>query len=323
MRESAPGLLPFVHSAYEKSSFLFCCVNILQSAEGVQQGGPLGPLLFCLAIHPTACKLKSEYKLFYLDDGTMGGSLPTILHDLRLVESMALDVGLELNCHKSELTRDDQASREAMLVEVPNQHLVSGGCANLLGSPSGVLESIDKVLREKAIQLQLMGGRLPHLHSHDALLLLRHSFTIPKLIYIMRTSPCFLSAELEVYDNLLKTILCDVINVRLDEVSWSQACLPIRFGGIGVRRVAQLATSFLASAACCSDLIRLILPLHLQNVSYPPQESALASWQCGHNEPHLLAWPLIARRSGIVQGFKRPISLIWMICLIPVLKRAC
>ena len=181
----------------------------------------------------------------------------------------------------------DQASREAILVEVPDLQVVSGGCANLLGSPIGGLESIDKVLREKSGQLRLMGGRLPHLHLHDALLLLlRHSFVIPKLLYIMRTSPCFLSAELEVYDNLLKTILCDVTNVRLDEVSWSQASLPIRSGGIGVRRVAQLAPSaFLASAAGCSDLIRLILPSYLQNVSYPTQESALDCWQCGHDEP--------------------------------------
>ena len=88
------------------------------------------------------------------------------------------------------------------------------------------------------------------------------------------------------YDNLLKTILCDVINVQLDEVSWSQAFLPIRFGGIDIRRTAQLApAAFLTSAAGCSDLIRLILPSHLQNVSYPAQESTLTSWQCGHDEP--------------------------------------
>ena len=137
VRENALGLLFFVHSAYEKPSSLFCGVNILQSAEGVQQGDPLVSLLFCFAIHPMARKLKSVFKLFYLDDGTLGGSLPTILHDLHLVESMALDLRLELNCHKSELICDDQASREAMLVEVPDLQVVSGGCANLLGSPIG------------------------------------------------------------------------------------------------------------------------------------------------------------------------------------------
>ena len=78
-------------------------------------------------------KLKSVFKLFYLDDGTLEGSLPTILHDFRLVESMAWIWGLELNCHKSELICDDQASREAMLVAVPDLQVVSGDCTNLLG----------------------------------------------------------------------------------------------------------------------------------------------------------------------------------------------
>ena len=33
-------------------STLYFGGSVLNSAEGVQQGDPLGPLLFCLAIHP-------------------------------------------------------------------------------------------------------------------------------------------------------------------------------------------------------------------------------------------------------------------------------
>ena len=42
----APDLLPFVHSSYSSSASLFWNDRIIQSAEGVQQGDPLGPLLF-------------------------------------------------------------------------------------------------------------------------------------------------------------------------------------------------------------------------------------------------------------------------------------
>ena len=46
-----PQLFSFVHSAYSSPSSLFWKDRVLQSAEGVQQGDPLGLLLFCLTIH--------------------------------------------------------------------------------------------------------------------------------------------------------------------------------------------------------------------------------------------------------------------------------
>ena len=47
-----PGLLPLVSSAYESPSHLWLGDNVLSSEEGVQQGDPLGPLLFSITIHP-------------------------------------------------------------------------------------------------------------------------------------------------------------------------------------------------------------------------------------------------------------------------------
>ena len=41
---SAPSLFPLVHSAYSSPSTLFWGDKTIQSAEGVQQGDPLGPL---------------------------------------------------------------------------------------------------------------------------------------------------------------------------------------------------------------------------------------------------------------------------------------
>ena len=99
----APELFQFVYSADQIPSSLFCGDNVLQSEEGVQQGDPLGPLLFCLTIHPLVTKLISEFKIFYRDDGTLGGSAEFVLHYLQLVEREAAELGLQLNCSKSEL----------------------------------------------------------------------------------------------------------------------------------------------------------------------------------------------------------------------------
>ena len=47
--EMVPGLFPFVHSSNGSPSLLFWGDRTIVSAEGVQQGDPLGP--FCLSIH--------------------------------------------------------------------------------------------------------------------------------------------------------------------------------------------------------------------------------------------------------------------------------
>ena len=47
--ERVPQIFPLVHSAYSAPSFLFIQDKTIQSAEGIQQGDPLGPLLYSLA----------------------------------------------------------------------------------------------------------------------------------------------------------------------------------------------------------------------------------------------------------------------------------
>ena len=51
----------------------------------MQQGDPLGPLLFCLTIHEVTQGLKSEFCVLYLDDLSLGGNVKTLLDDLQTV----------------------------------------------------------------------------------------------------------------------------------------------------------------------------------------------------------------------------------------------
>ena len=85
VQEKAQVIYPLVHAPYSTPSFLFFGDCIMQSAEGVQQGDPLGPLLFCLAIHDVVSNLRSEFTAFYLDDGTLDGSLEDIKADLAYI----------------------------------------------------------------------------------------------------------------------------------------------------------------------------------------------------------------------------------------------
>ena len=160
---------------------------------------------------------------------------------------------------------------------MPGLRSVRCSQATLLGSPIGDIDCIDNCLQKKIALLQIMGERLDLLCSHDALILLRHYFSIPKVLYILRTAPCFLSYHLKSFDDLLRSTLSNIVNISLDsDVAWLQASLPVKVGGIGIRRSTQLAPSaFLASAAGCADLIHQILPPHFTTNDSPYIESAL------------------------------------------------
>ena len=71
--DAVPELLPFCKSAYQDPSVLAYGSRNVMSCEGVQQGDPLGPLLFSLTLHPIFVSMKSPVKCGYLDDVTAAG----------------------------------------------------------------------------------------------------------------------------------------------------------------------------------------------------------------------------------------------------------
>ena len=62
--EHLPSLFNYVLSSYGAPSFLSYGDHLLLSEEGVQQGDPLGPLLFCLAILPIVERLSSPLNMW-------------------------------------------------------------------------------------------------------------------------------------------------------------------------------------------------------------------------------------------------------------------
>ena len=158
------------------------------SAEGVQQGDPLGPLLFCLAIHRHCSQMRSPLYLMYLDDVTIAGAVDNILHDLEVIkEAKTLD--LTLNSNTSEIISVDATVRGTILCSIPGAKTVSPEKATLLGSPLSNVTSIDDALLDKSTALQRMGARFKYLAAHDSLVLLHHSFALPRLHYLLHTAP--------------------------------------------------------------------------------------------------------------------------------------
>jgi hypothetical protein len=103
--------------------------------------------------------------------------------------------------------------------------------------------------------------RLSTMSAHEALFLTRNALAMPKLLYILRTSPCFLSDKTQRYDNIVRKALSQCLNISLGDNTWSQASLPVRWGGLGVRSATSLAPSaFLSSRFSVDSLIHNLLP---------------------------------------------------------------
>ena len=72
VKEEIPLLYPMVWQAYSTESHLyFGDEETVFSREGLQQGDPLGGLLFSLGIADIVDFCESELCVFYLDDGTL------------------------------------------------------------------------------------------------------------------------------------------------------------------------------------------------------------------------------------------------------------
>ena len=87
-----------IYQCYSTQSYLyFGDKDLLYSKEGVQQGDPLGPLLFSLGIRDLMKSCKSEVNIWYLDDGTVCGEPKTVQEDLTRIMEASNPLDLSVN----------------------------------------------------------------------------------------------------------------------------------------------------------------------------------------------------------------------------------
>ena len=215
-----------------------------------------------------------------------GGNVDNFKLDLEVVEQEGAEIRLHLNKGKSEIICENPEISDPIVQCLPGAKIVDPSKAAMLGSPIGDVSSVSDALTTKVNQLKRMGEWLQLLSAHDTILLLKHSFSLPKLLYNLRTSPCFLSPVLQVYDELLKSTLSGITNIHFGEydLAWSQATLPVRIGGLGIRCAVDLAPSaYLASTAASLDLVHHIIPARLQGLPLTRVSDAFALWSQGHD----------------------------------------
>ena len=96
--------------SYGSPPLLWHPLGCVSSQTGVQQGDPLGPMLFALVLHKLVSSIDADdgclnliLQTWYLDDGVLANNHTAVLHALQIIEEMGPDLGLSINRAKYEL----------------------------------------------------------------------------------------------------------------------------------------------------------------------------------------------------------------------------
>ena len=187
------------------------------------------------------------FNVWYLDDATIAGDPRSVCDDIKRCSRMLADIGLFLNPPKSELLNlgldETVFLRETLGINsiLENVSFAKKEDVILIGSPL-TSTAIRPQFQHKLSIFKAMTEKLSHLDRHPAYFLLKNCFSMPKLMYLLQSSPTFQHPDLIAdFDDCLKSCATDICNVSFDDIGWIQATLPIRLGGIGLHRASDLA----------------------------------------------------------------------------------
>ena len=287
VRERAPGLYRLLWQAYSEPTPLYYGTVRIQSATGLQQGDPCGPVVFSLNIDAAAREVKSAFNMWYLDDGSIGGNTDTVFRDLEQLIPALSARGLVVNPAKCEILLPESCTEHQKRTTVEHLHQLIPGAAvvgqfeaRMLGAPM-TDTAAECVMAEKQRDLERMVDRLQHVDSHSAFYLLRSCLWIPKLQYILRAAPVYRRLDLlQPLDETPRAATCSITNVSFSHGSWTQAILPTRYGGLGLRRTQDLALpSYAASFHHCMQLVVTMLPGTLHASLSAEREVVVTDWR--------------------------------------------
>ena len=131
---------------------------------------------------------------------------------------------------------------------------------DLLGSP--ILNDATRCcIVKKLSEYKRMNDCIVLLDGHPGLLLLKNAFSLLRLLLTIRSALCHYHPELLAeYDVITRSTTEALCNIHFGDNSWSQAKLPVRYGGLGLRTAADLALpAFLSSRAASISLVNDIL----------------------------------------------------------------
>ena len=231
----------WLECCYGAQPLLHLGEHTILSKCGVQQGDPLGPLAFALALHPIVERIRREIpglniNAWYLDDGTLCRSAEDLCAALAIVEEDGPARGLHLNRGKSLLYIPGDASFDHN--PLPSDIPVNRVGFDLLGSPVGPPSFCEESVLKRVRKVQVVLDRLPDLQdSQMESTILRSCLALPKVSFALRTCPPgHIKEATSKFDNAMLEAISDLAGGPLQNWAWLKASLSSSLGGLGIRR---------------------------------------------------------------------------------------
>ena len=273
VRATFPYLAPWVDSMYGEQSGLWMDGHRIDSQRGVQQGDPLGPLLFSLALQVAIERVQAraefespgdlDFMVFYLDDGALAGPSDVVLWFATELEKEFNAIGLSVNwgVGKSEAI---PSAMEAGVVDhnrILQLHVNTTGCFKLLGAAIGNDRFCEAASEKRRKKVAPLFNALPDLEDPQlAYILLKHCASFCKMSYSMRAVPRDSHLQsLTRFDKDVRRAFNSAVGIRPDDDAWKRACRPVSYAGLGLRSVADFSdVAYIASIASTLKLAQAI-----------------------------------------------------------------
>ena len=262
VREQFPEFFNWVNCCYGEVSILDFENLTIDSAAGVQQGDPLGPALFALALSKLTAKISElsslDLNVWFFDDGVLVGSPEEVRKALAAIEKYGPEFGLHVNLNKSELF--NLAASQDQMFPAPIKRLNANGfliLGGFVGDPD--FESLQ--IAAYFDKLRPLFDALNDLqHAQAEFRILSACLSSCKINHLLRTCPPSSTKDVfNVFDDILRLSLERILGRPLSDMQWQNACLPNRYGGLGLRAAAiSHVPAYIASRVETMPIVELL-----------------------------------------------------------------
>ncbi|XP_022032741.1 uncharacterized protein LOC110933848 [Helianthus annuus] len=263
VHQRCPSIYRWVQFLYAQPARLYVGSECFRATTGVQQGDPLGPLLFALALHPLILRVQEHCNLpfhaWYLDDGTIIGNAMEVAKALEIINTEGPSLGLHLNIKKTEVYWPSCDGLKVQDSLFPRGIGRPERGVKLLGGGGGAVSRdsvfIEELAGRRALTAVDLMKLFPCLQDPQCeLLLLRSCMGVAKLLFGLRTcQPHLMANAVSCFDDGLREAIEDIVvcgGSYFGDLQWRLASLPMRLGGLGLLSAQDVGVyAFVASRA--------------------------------------------------------------------------